>query len=59
MQAPAHAGSTFFNYKGSHSIVLMAAANCDYEFIMVDIREAGRQSDDGAFCKWSYRICYE
>ena len=49
MQAPARAGSTFFNYKGSHSIVLTAAANSDYEFIMVDIGEAGRQSYGGVF----------
>ena len=37
MQAPARDGSTFFSYKGTHSIVLMAVVNTDCEFIMVDI----------------------
>ena len=50
MQAPARAGSTFFNYKGTHSFCfLMAIANSDYEFIVVDIGEGGKQSDGGIF----------
>ena len=49
MQAPARAGSTFITYKGTHSIVLMAVVNSEYEFILVDIGEAGRQSDGGGF----------
>ena len=47
MQAPARSGSQFFNYKKSHSIVLMAIVNANYEFILVDIGEAGKQSDGG------------
>ena len=42
MQAPARSGSQFFNYKKCHSIVLMAVVNANYEFILVDIGDAGR-----------------
>ena len=47
MQAPAHSGSLFFNYKKSHSIVLMAVSNANYEFILVDIGDTGHNSDGG------------
>ena len=49
IQAPSNSGSLFFNYKKSFSIVLLAVCNAKYEFILVDIGEAGRNSDSGIY----------
>ncbi|XP_018360388.1 PREDICTED: uncharacterized protein LOC108759435 [Trachymyrmex cornetzi] len=53
IQAPPNSGSTFYNYKSSHSIVLMAGCDSDYKFVLVDIGATGRQSDGGI---WSRSI---
>ncbi|XP_071633969.1 uncharacterized protein [Temnothorax longispinosus] len=49
IMAPANSGSTFYNYKGQHSIVLMTLVSGDYKFLMVDIGAQGRHSDGGIF----------
>lgn len=49
MQTPARSGSFYFNFKKTHSIVLMAVVNAKYEFTIIDVKDAGGQCDGGVF----------
>ena len=51
MQAPEHLGSFYFNYKKTHSVVLMTLVDANYKFIFVDVGCNVRISDGGAFSR--------
>lgn len=50
VQCPANAGSSFFNYKDFHSVVLLAIVDANYKFIAADIGSYGREGDAGRKC---------
>ncbi|XP_065651227.1 uncharacterized protein LOC136079419 [Hydra vulgaris] len=41
--------SSFYNYKKTHSIVLLAVCNAKYQFSLLDIGNSGRQSDGSVY----------
>lgn len=51
IQAPAHSGSTFYNYKGTHSVILMAVPD---PIMFYPGRCAGRRSG-GVFSNSAFR----
>jgi len=58
-QAPPNSGSTFYNYKGNHSINLMAISDSKYRFIIVDIGASGRHNDSGVFTNSGLASAFE
>lgn len=58
IQAPFITGSYFYN-KNSHSVVLMALVNANYNFTSVDVGSNGRVSDSGIFRECSLQRSIE
>lgn len=49
IRCPRNAGSLYYNYKGFHSVVLMALVDANYKFIWVEIGANGSASDAQIF----------
>ena len=51
IQKPKNGGSFYYNYKHTHSIILMAIAGPDYECLYADVGSNGRVNDSGIWNK--------
>ena len=59
VQQPPNSGSYFYNYKHTHSIVVLAVAGPDYECLYADIGTNGRVSDGGIWKKCGLALAIE
>lgn len=59
LQAPINSGSEYFNYKGFHSIVLLALVDGDYNFIYASVGCQGRISDSGVVNATHFKKCLD
>ena len=59
MECPINGGSAFYNYKGFHSIVLLAVCDANYCFTFVDIGAYGGTNDASVFSNTSFGEAFD
>ncbi|CAH1266737.1 HARBI1 [Branchiostoma lanceolatum] len=56
IRKPPRAGSRYYNYKGFHSIVIMALVDAEYKFLWANVGAEGARSDAAIFQVCSLRL---
>ena len=59
IQCPSNSGSSWYNYKGFHSMVMFAICDANYCFTVVDIGAYGREGDASIFASSQFAIALE
>ena len=59
IRKPSNAGSYYYNYKHTHSIILLAIAGPEYECLYADVGSNGRVNDSGVWAKAHYYQPYK
>ena len=59
VKCPPNSGSSYYNYKGFFSILLIAVVDADYQFIYCDVGATGCGSDGGVFAETSLKHALE
>ncbi|KAI9556056.1 hypothetical protein GHT06_018623 [Daphnia sinensis] len=54
-----NSGSTWYNYKGFHSMVMFAICDANYCFTVIDIGAYGREGDAGIFASSQFAMVLE
>ena len=56
IRCPKNGGSLYYNYKGFHSIILLALVDAKYRFLWVDVGTNGSRSDAQIFNDCNLRL---
>ena len=59
IRKPPKTGTMYQNYKGFHSIILMALVDADYKFLWIDVGGYGSQSDAQIYNQSELKECLE